>query len=92
MRFDRGAWSAARGLLPAKNPRGGMVAAARAAGLVVGANREEVHALLGTPDSGDAASEIWDLGLAAYAPDEGLLIVRYDGDGRVVAIDERYEG
>ncbi|MBL8545925.1 MAG: hypothetical protein JNL81_05635 [Hyphomonadaceae bacterium] len=82
--FDRERWASARGADITDSPRGSMVCPTIAAGVVPGATREEIRALLGPPDNGDSgASDVYSVGLEFTAPDEILLSIYY-GDTNVV--------
>ncbi len=92
--FDRAAWAAAKGADPADNPRSAMVDDAERAGLKPGATRAFVRDLLGEPDSDPsiAVTEVYELGVAAWSPDEDFLIVEYDAQGIVTRVRIRTEG
>ncbi|GAA6142734.1 hypothetical protein [Hydrogenophaga sp. 5NK40-0174] len=78
--FDSAAWKAQRGVSPVDNKRVQMVSALQSA-VQVGMKRSEVIALLGEPDSSDAASgaDKYRLGLA-MGPDEQFYEIRYEAD------------
>lgn len=60
-----------------------MVCAAIAAGVVPGATREEIRALLGPPDGEHyTQSDTYDVGLELTSPDEVILSIYY-GDANV---------
>lgn len=83
--FDPDAWKSQRGAAPQDNRRGAMVEGLKTA-VRDGMPREEVVALLGEPDSRNAATgvEVYELGVSAVGVDEEYFEVRYQ-DGRVAS-------
>jgi len=83
--FDSDAWKAQRGVAAQDNRRGGMVVALEQT-LSIGMSRDDVVRLLGEPDSSDAASatDIYELGVAAYGIDEEFYEIRYE-NGKIAS-------
>lgn len=83
--FDSALWKSQRGVQGTDNRRGGMVDDVEHA-LRVGMTRDEVHALLGAPDSGEenGSIDVYALGRSPYGIDETYYEVQYR-DGRVHA-------
>ena len=83
--FDSATWKSQRGADAQQNRRGGMVASVEKA-IHAGMPREQVLALLGEPDSTDAATstDVYELGVAQYGIDEEFYQVQY-ADGKVLA-------
>jgi hypothetical protein len=75
--FDRARWASGRDADEWDNPRESMVCAAIAAGVVPGATREEIRALLGPSDGGSQVSDVYSVGLEFTSPDEVLLSIYY---------------
>lgn len=92
--FDRATWAAAKGADPLDNPRREMVDGAERAGVKPGATRAFVRDLLGEPDSGSSVSvtDVYELGVAAWSPDEDRLIIEYGAQGVVTRVHVRTEG
>lgn len=84
--FDREAWRRAAGNRAGDSRRGGMVDAARAAGLVEGASRDAVLDLLGEPDERRPGIDRWYLGRSAFGPSFEALDVQYGAGQTVSAI------
>ncbi len=78
MPFDKTKWASGKGNYSGKNPRVEMVSDAEEAGVKIGATREQVRRLLGTPDSSDTLIDTWYLGRSLYAPDYTTLDVYYN--------------
>ena len=87
--FDSAKWATGRGIAEGENVRLGMTADLPAAGVVPGAMRERVHALLGQPDRTVDGRDVYDLGRGSYAPDYETLVIHYDGSGKVLKIVQR---
>ncbi|ATY32165.1 hypothetical protein [Sphingomonas psychrotolerans] len=85
MSFDKAGWAAERGNYDGESRRGGMVARLDDAGIVVGAPRETVRALLGEPDSTGPAADIYFLGRSATGPSFESYRIEYDAAGKVSA-------
>jgi outer membrane protein assembly factor BamE (lipoprotein component of BamABCDE complex) len=83
---DKEKWASGKGNYSGKNPRIEMVSDAKAAGVKIGATREQVRDLLGEPDSSDAAVDTWYLGRSTYAPDYTTLDVYYSEQAIVTKI------
>ncbi|MEH6415963.1 hypothetical protein [Pseudomonas sp. CGJS7] len=83
--FDSAAWKSQRGADAQDNRRGGMVAALEQT-VRTGMPRDEVIALLGEPDSTDAASstDVYELGVARFGVDEEFYRIQYQ-DGKVAS-------
>lgn len=81
--FDSASWKSQRGADAQQNRRGTMVAALEKS-IDVGMPREQVIALLGEPDSTDAATstDMYELGVAQYGVDEEFYQIQYQ-DGKV---------
>ncbi len=84
--FDKETWASGKGNYDGKNPRIAMVGAAEAAGVKVGATRDQVRALLGEPDSNGPNADIWYLGRSTFAPDYQTFEISYDGKDVVTKI------
>ncbi|MFS0737600.1 hypothetical protein ABC347_11165 [Sphingomonas sp. 1P06PA] len=89
MAFDKAAWAAERGNYDGENRRGAMVSDLDEAGIVPGASRDQVRALLGDPDSHGPEADIWYLGRSATGPTFENYRVDYDPAGRVKAATVR---
>ncbi|MDP5280261.1 hypothetical protein Q9Q95_15135 [Sphingomonas sp. DG1-23] len=85
MGFDKAGWAAERGNYDGESRRGGMVAQLDDAGIVPGAPRETVRALLGEPDSTGPAADIYFLGRSATGPTFESYRIEYDSAGKVRA-------
>lgn len=83
MAFDKAGWAAERGNYERESRRGAMVAGLDEAGIVAGAPRATVRALLGDPDSTGPAADIWFLGRSTTGPTFETYRVDYDTAGRV---------
>lgn len=83
MTFDKAAWAAERGNYDGESRRGAMVGALDDAGVVPGATRDQVRALLGEPDSSGPEADIWYLGRSGTGPSFENYRVGYDKAGRV---------
>lgn len=83
--FDSATWKSQRGADAQNNRRGSMVAAVEKA-VDTGMSRDQVIALLGEPDSTDAATstDLYELGVAQYGIDEEFYQVQYQ-DGKVAS-------
>lgn len=83
--FDSASWKSQRGADAQHNRRGTMVAALEKS-IAVGMPREQVLALLGEPDSTDAATstDMYELGVAQYGVDEEFYQIQYQ-DGKVAS-------
>lgn len=81
--FDKAGWAAERGNYERESRRGAMVAGLDEVGIVAGASRDAVRALLGEPDSTGPAADIWFLGRSAAGPSFETYRVDYDAAGRV---------
>lgn len=81
--FDSSAWKSQRGVGAQQNQRGTMVASVEKA-VQAGMSRGDVIALLGEPDSSDAATatDTYELGVAQYGIDEEFYEIIYQ-DGKV---------
>lgn len=81
--FDSATWKSQRGVAGTDNRRGPLVEALATA-IRSGMTRDEVHGVLGEPDSTRAASsiDVYELGRTPYGVDEEYYEVRYR-DGRV---------
>jgi outer membrane protein assembly factor BamE (lipoprotein component of BamABCDE complex) len=86
MSFEKTKWASGKGNYSGKNPRIEMVSDAKAAGVKIGATREQVRDLLGEPDSSDTSIDTWYLGRSTYAPDYTTLDVYYDEKAIVTKI------
>ncbi len=80
--FDKEKWASGRGNYSRKNPR----TEAEAAGVKLGATRDQVRGQLGQPDSSDTSIDTWHLGRSVYAPDYMTLDVYYDNKAIVTRI------
>lgn len=83
--FDSSAWKSQRGATGKDNTRGRMVATLEKS-LHAGMSRDDVIRLLGEPDSTDAdtATDVYELGVAAYGIDEEFYEIQYQ-DGKLVS-------
>ena len=81
--FDPAVWRTQAGV-KIDNLRSGMISDLQAGKLRVGMTREEVHALLGPPESPEPGQDGWGLGLAPFGVDFEYYVIRYGPDGRVV--------
>ena len=88
--FDVERWRQGEGVFDDENPRREMLDDIDRAGIVVGAGRERVRALLGVPDAITDGAEIYFLGRAAYAPEQHQLVIQYNAAGIVKHIDVVY--
>jgi hypothetical protein len=88
MGFDKAGWAAERGNYDRDSRRGAMVSALDDAGVVPGATRETVRALLGEPDSTGPAADIYFLGRSATGPSFETYRIEYS-DGKVSAASVR---
>ena len=82
--FDSAVWKAQRGADPQANTRGTMVAALEQA-VRTGMPRSDVIALLGEPDSRDADTDIYELGVSPLGIDAEVYAVTYRA-GRVASL------
>jgi hypothetical protein len=85
MTFDKAGWAAERGNYAGESRRGAMVTQLDHAGVVVGATRASVRALLGEPDSTGPAADIYFLGRSATGPSFETYRIEYSADGKVRA-------
>lgn len=60
-----------------------MVCDAVAAGLTPGTHKNDVRELLGPPDGEGEVSDVYEIGLEAFSPDEVVLGISYNSEGIV---------
>lgn len=84
--FDSARWAARRGIVEGENVRLGMTADLPDAGVVPGATRTHIHALLGQPDKIVDGRDIYALGRGSDAPDHESLVIHYDSAGKVTKV------
>ncbi|PSJ37649.1 hypothetical protein [Allosphingosinicella deserti] len=87
--FDKAGWAAERGNYDRKSSRGAMVGGLDEAGIVIGAPRERVRALLGEPDSTGPQADIYFLGRSATGPGFETYRIDYEPGNRVRAASVR---
>lgn len=87
--FDSTKWASGKGNASGENVRLDMTAELPKANVVPGAQRTQVHAVLGEPDHVAGTREIYDLGHGSYAPDYETLVIDYDAAGKVKTIVQR---
>ena len=87
--FDSAKWATGRGVVEGENIRLGMIADLPAAGIVIGASRAGVHAVLGQPDKFVDGRDVYVLGRGSYAPDYESLVIHYDSAGKVIKVVQR---
>lgn len=87
--FDRATWASGKGNFDGKNARAAMVADARTAGLVIGADRKDVRTLLGEPDSTGETWDVYFTGQNLCSVDFGSLHIHYDAGGRVATTEKK---
>jgi hypothetical protein len=84
--FDKARWAAERGNYDGESRRGAMVSQLDDAGVVAGARRETVRALLGVPDSVGPIVDVYFLGRSATGPTFETFRIEYDAGGKVQAV------
>lgn len=87
--WDRSVWDRGRGVAEQPNPRLDLASSVDEAGVVPGAPRDRVRALLGAPDRPGDTQDVWYLGRNDLAPELLSLVVEYDAEGRVSRVDQR---
>jgi hypothetical protein len=88
--FDKQTWASGRGNVTPDNPRQGLEAAARQAGVRPGASRAVVRDLLGPPDREYAAVDLYDLGGINAPLERHALRIEYDANGVVTVVKHIY--
>ena len=87
--WDRSVWDRGRGVAEQPNPRLGLAFSVDDAGVVPGASRDRVLALLGAPDRPGVSQDVWYLGRNNLAPELLSLVVQFDAEGRMIRVGQR---